>query len=359
MKIGTVQERKIHEYRIGLTPACVRSLVRHGHQVYVQQACHTSPVFADAEFEQAGACLVDSAQEVFATCQLIVKVKEPLPDEVKMLRPDQVLFTYLHLAASEDLTQSLIESGARAVAYETVETPDGSLPCLRPMSEIAGRLAVQEGARHLSKLSSGRGVLLGGVPGIQRGHVLILGGGTVGRNATQIAMGMGAQVTVMDIAPQRLVQIDEQFNGRLTTLISNEGNLESALREADLVVGAVLRPCQKAPLVIKREHLQMMKKGSVIVDVAIDQGGCVATSHPTTHDNPTYLVDEIVHYAVTNMPGIVPWSSTHALTSVTMPYIHAIAQKGLDKACKHDPALAKGINIDHGQCLIRPELAMA
>lgn len=354
MNIGTVKEIKRHEYRVGLTPACVRAYVARGHAAFVEKGAGVPAGFEDGEYTAAGATLLESAAAVFDTCDMIVKVKEPQPQEVPLLRPGQILYTYLHLAASRELTVALMERQVKAVAYETIETLDGSLPCLTPMSQIAGRLAVQEGAKYLEKPFGGRGILLGGVPGVQRGRVGILGGGTVGLNACKIAVGIGADVTVLDINADRLAYFDDVFGSRINTLFSNDHNIERMLAESDVVIGAVLVHGAKAPHLIKKSHLPLMKKGSVIVDVAVDQGGCTETTRPTTHDDPIYTVDGIVHYAVANMPGAVALSSTVALTSVTLHYGLQIARHGPEQAAALDTALRKGINLYMGKCVYEP-----
>jgi alanine dehydrogenase len=282
---------------------------------------------------------------------MIVKVKEPLPDEYHLFREDQILYTYLHLAANEELTQMLTDRSVKAVAYETIEDDEGNLPCLKPMSEIAGRLAVQEGAKYLEKTFGGRGVLLGGVPGVPRGKVGIIGGGVVGTNACKIASGMGAEVTILDISASRLAYLDDIFGSRINTLYSTDANIERVLRESDVLIGAVLQPGAKAPTLVTREHLKMMKNGSVIVDVAVDQGGCVETIKPTTHDDPVYVIEGVVHYGVANMPGAVALSSTVALTSTTLPYGLMIAELGLEEACRQSPEIYRGVNIYKGKCV--------
>lgn len=351
MIIGTVQETKTHEYRIGLTPDCVRAYCQHGHSVLVECAHGRPTLFCDNDFVDAGAELIDSADEVYRRADMIVKVKEPQPDEIKHLRAGQILFTYLHLAASESLTRSLIDGKVTAIAYEGIELDDGSHPCLQPMSEIAGRLAVQAGAACLEAHHGGRGVLLGGVPGAPKGRVAVLGAGTVGANAAKIALGMGADVTILDINRQRLIEMESRFPHGLHTLVSNEANLQKVLAEADLVIGAVLIPNARPPKIIRREHLRLMKAGSVIVDVAIDQGGCVETARPTTHDNPVFVEEGVLHYCVANMPGIVARTATLALTAATRPYGLMIANKGLDKACGECPPIQRGLHIHNGQCL--------
>lgn len=351
MKIGTVREIKKHEYRVGLTPACVKAYVKRGHQVFVQANAGTNAGFSDEEYLQVGATIESDHHRIFDTCDMIVKVKEPQPEEFPLFRKDQILYTYLHLAASKELTLALMEKKIKAVAYETIETDDGNLPCLVPMSEIAGRLSVQEGAKYLEKPFGGRGILLGGVPGVRRGRVAILGGGIVGTNACKIAVGIGADVTILDINARRLAYLDDIFGSSINTLYSNDANIETVLREADVVIGAILLHGAKAPKLIRREHLALMKSGAVIVDVAVDQGGCTETTHPTTHDDPIYTTDGIVHYAVANMPGAVALSSTIALTSATLHYGLRIAENGLENACYKFPAIQKGVNLYQGHCV--------
>lgn len=351
MTIGVPKEVKRHEYRVGATPHCVRSYVSRGHMVYVQRDAGQGSGFTNEEYEAVGATLLDNPAEIFERSDMIIKVKEPLPQEFELLRPGQILYTYLHLAADIPLAECLLEKNVAAVAYETIELPDHSLPCLTPMSEIAGRLSVQEGAKYLEKSFGGRGILLGGVPGVPRGNVAVLGGGVVGTNACKIAVGMGANVTVLDINARRMAYLDDVFGSRITTLYATEANVEHALRESDVVIGAVLIPGESAPKLIKRNQLSIMKPGAVIVDVAIDQGGCTETSKPTTHDEPIYIVDNVVHYCVANMPGAVARSSTIALTSVTLNYGLQIADQGLISALKSHPALRHGLNTFDGACV--------
>ncbi len=334
MKIGCVKEIKRHEYRVGLTQDCVGN----------------GAGFPDEDYQAAGATLESDVRAIFAGSDMIVKVKEPQPEEYGLFRKDQILFTYLHLAPDAAQTHALLASGIRAVAYETIRTADGVLPCLKPMSEIAGRLAIQEGAKYLEKPFGGRGVLLGGVPGVPRGKVAVLGGGVVGLNAAKMALGLGAEVTILDVSPTRLAYLDDIFGGRATTLYSTEANLVRVLAESDLVVGGVLIPGAQTPKLVRRAHLKGMKKASVIVDVAVDQGGCCETTHATTHDDPVYLVDGVLHYAVGNMPGAVALTSTLALTSTTLKYGLAIADRGLEAAAKADPALLAGLNVYRGKC---------
>lgn len=351
MKVGTVKEIKRHEYRVGLTPACVKAYVRRGHEVLVEKDAGNNAGFCNEEYAQAGAMVVDTREEVFAQAEMIVKVKEPLPEEYPLFKKGQILYTYLHLAADKTLTEGLIAAGIKGIAYETIELADGSLPCLTPMSEIAGRLSVQEGAKYLEKPFGGRGVLLGGVPGVRRGRIAIIGGGVVGTNACKMAVGIGADVTVLDVSSKRLAYLDDIFGTRINTLYSNDANIENVLANSDLVIGAVLLPGGKAPNLVRREQLSMMKKGSVIVDVAVDQGGCVETIKPTTHDDPVYIIDDVVHYGVANMPGAVALSSTIALTSVTLQYGLMLAEMGVEAACKASSVLAKGLNLYEGKCV--------
>lgn len=350
MKIGTVKEIKTHEYRVGLTPSCVKSYVNRGHKVFVEKDAGVNAGFEDELYAAAGGIVTDR-KTIFGEADMIIKVKEPLPDEYGLLREGQVLYTYLHLAASRELTDLLMKKGIKAVAYETIEKTDGTLPCLKPMSEIAGRLSIQEGAKYLEKTFGGRGVLLGGVPGVERGKVAIIGGGVVGTNACKIAVGMGAEVTLLDINAKRLEYLDDIFSTHITTLYNTDYNLEKVLAQSDLVIGAVLLPGALAPQIIKRGHLKLMKRGAVIVDVAVDQGGCVETTRPTTHEDPVFVVDGVVHYCVANMPGAVALSSTRALTSTTLPYGILIAELGLEEACRKSPDLMKGLNIYDGNCV--------
>jgi len=351
MKIGVPKEIKRHEYRVGITPHGVRTYTSHGHNVIIQTGAGVGSGYADEEYRKHGAALVETAEEVFRSSDMIVKVKEPLPEEYALFKEGQILFTYLHLAANIELAKELMSRGVRAVAYETIELADRSLPCLTPMSEIAGRLSVQEGAKYLEKEFGGRGILLGGVPGVPRGNIAILGGGVVGTNACKIAAGIGANVTVLDINAKRLAYLDDIFGSRITTLYATESNIEHILTEADILIGAVLRPGESAPRLVRKEHLKEMKSGAVLVDVAIDQGGCAETSRPTTHDEPIYIVDDVVHYCVANMPGAVAYSSTIALTSVTLSYGLLIADNGLDAAMQRDPSLRRGLNIANGACV--------
>lgn len=348
MIVGVPREVKDLEHRVSTTPAGVAEFVARGHQVLVERGAGLGSGFSDEEYERAGATLVESHAEVFARAELILKVKEPVPEEYALLRPKQILFTYLHLAANEELTRVLMERCVKAVAYETVQLPSGALPLLTPMSEVAGRMSIQVGAHYLERTYGGRGMLLGGVPGVPGANVLILGGGTVGINAAQIALGMGANVTVIDKNVERLRQLDQLLHGRLHTLASNRNNIAEQVREADLVIGGVLVAGAKAPKLVTRAMISTMRRGAVVVDVAIDQGGCIETARPTTHSHPVYEVDGVIHYCVTNMPGAVPRTSTFALSNVTLPYALELADLGLEAAARKDPVLAKGINILNG-----------
>lgn len=351
MKIGTVKEIKKHEYRVGLTPACVKAYVARGHAVFVEKGAGDYTGYSDKDYTDAGATVLEDKQKLFDTCDMIVKVKEPLREEYDLFHENQILYTYLHLAASKELTEGLMRKKIKAIAYETIEAADGSLPCLKPMSEIAGRLSVQEGAKYLEKPFGGRGILLGGVPGIRRGKVAIIGGGISGTNACKMAVGIGADVTILDINSNRLAYLDDIFGTKITTLYSTDANIEYVLRQSDLVIGAVLIPGAKAPHLLKKSHLSMMKKGAVIVDISVDQGGCVETTRPTTHDDPVYIVDDIVHYCVANMPGAVALSSTLALTGTTLRYGLELAKNGFEKACQLSPELAAGANLYKGYCV--------
>jgi alanine dehydrogenase len=353
VRIGVAREVKTDEYRVALTPAGARELVQHGHQVVVETGAGDGSSMADSDYERAGATIA-SVDDVWSGAELLLKVKEPIEREYGRLREGLVLFTYLHIAADAPLTRALVASGIKAVAYETVETEDRRLPLLAPMSEIAGRLAAQAGAYFLEKPLGGRGLLLGGVPGVQPGKVLVLGGGVVGYNAAVIAIGLGAQVTILDRSIDRMRYLDEILSGRVSTVMSSTLQIESMIGDADLVIGAVLVPGARAPKLVTREMLGGMKKGAVIVDVAIDQGGCVETAHATTHSDPVYEVDGVLHYCVANMPGGVPITSTKALTNATLPYVEAIAEHGLADAVARDKALAKGVNVLEGRITYEP-----
>jgi alanine dehydrogenase len=352
--VGVPKEIKNNEFRVGLTPAGVAEFVSHDHRVLVQQGAGVGSSFSDAEYLKAGAELIETADEVFATADMIVKVKEPQPVEIARLRPGQILYTYLHLAPDYEQTMGLIGSQAVCIAYETVELPNRSLPLLAPMSEVAGRMAAQVGATYLQKPFGGRGVLMGGVPGTHPAKVVVLGGGVVGTNAAYVAMGMGADVTIMDVNLDRLRYLDEIWGNRIRTVYSSKHNVEEAVFSADLVIGAVLLPGAKTPWLITKDMLPSMKPGSVVVDVSVDQGGCIETTHATTHAEPTYFVDGVLHYGVANMPGAVPNTSTMALTNATLRYGLAIADKGWKRAVADDAALAKGVNVLDGKVTYKP-----
>jgi alanine dehydrogenase len=349
MDVGIPRELKDHEYRVAVTPVGVRELTDAGHRVLVERGAGLGSSITDLEFEKAGATVLDTADEVWGEADLVLKVKEPVAEEFPRLRKGQVLFTYLHLAASREVTEALLDSGTTAVAYETVELPDGRLPLLAPMSEVAGRMAPQVGAHLLERESGGRGVLMGGVSGVAAAKVLVLGGGMAGQNAAWIAQGMEAEVTLLDKNVDKLRYVDQIHKGRIVTLMSNRQTIEDLVLQADLVIGSVLIPGAKAPRLVTEEHVHRMKRGAVLVDISIDQGGCFATSRMTTHSEPTYVVDGVVHYCVGNMPGAVPHTSTYALTNVTLPYAVAIASAGLDGAVRADPPLGKGVNVYHGE----------
>ncbi|HOT90560.1 MAG TPA: alanine dehydrogenase [Anaerolineae bacterium] len=349
MIIGVPKEIKDNEYRVSMTPGGVHQLKEHGHTVLVEAGAGEGSYFTDADFAAAGACIVPSAEEVWTQANMIVKVKEPLPTEYKYLRPDLVLFTYLHLAASESLTRTMMESGVTGIAYETVELPNGTLPLLTPMSEVAGRMSIQVGAHYLERQAGGRGKLLGGIPGVQPAKVVIIGGGVVGTNAAQVALGMGARVILIDINIDRLRVLSEILHGNFETLASSPYSVARAVRTADLLIGAVLVKGAKAPKVVTREMVSTMKAGSVIVDVAVDQGGCMETTHATTHSNPTYYVDGVLHYCVANMPGAVPRTSTNGLSNSTLPYVIKLADQGFAAAVAADKSLALGVNIYQGK----------
>jgi len=349
MLIGLPKEIKNHEYRVGLTPTSVRELCSHGHQVQVQSGAGAAIGLSDEQYTAAGAKLATSAKDVFAQADMIVKVKEPQAAECAMLRPGQILYTYLHLAPDPEQTKALIKSGAICIAYETITGPGGGLPLLAPMSEVAGRMAVQAGAAHLEKSKGGMGVLLGGVPGVPAGHVVVLGAGVVGTHAVQMAVGMGARVTVLDKSVDRLRQLDLVFGNRISTVYSSTQSVEDAVLDAELVVGGVLIPGAAAPKLVTRAMISNMKKGAVVVDVAIDQGGCFETSHATTHDDPTFMVDGVVHYCVANMPGAVARTSTFALNNATIAHAVALADKGWKQALKDNVHLKNGLNVANGQ----------
>ncbi|HEY8446807.1 MAG TPA: alanine dehydrogenase [Thermomicrobiales bacterium] len=348
MIVGVPKEVKDLEYRVSTTPAGVAEFTANGHHVLVERGAGLGSGFPDDEYLRAGAEIVDCHADVFSRADMILKVKEPVPEEFPLLRPRQILFTYLHLAADELLTRALMEQCVKAVAYETVQLSSGVLPLLTPMSEVAGRMSVQVGALYLQRSHGGRGLLLGGVSGVPGAEVLVLGGGTVGINAAQIALGMGANVTVIDKNIERLRQLDQLLHGRIHTLAANRSNIAEQIRNSDLVIGGVLVAGARAPKLVSREMISKMRRGSVVVDVAIDQGGCFETSRPTTHSDPVYEFDGVIHYCVTNMPGAVPRTSTFALSNVTLPYALELATLGLEEAARRDPALAKGINVLNG-----------
>lgn len=349
MRVGVVKEIKTQEYRVALTPGGALELAGRGHEVVVERGAGVGSSFADEAYVAAGARIADSAQEVWDGVELLLKVKEPIEPEYRFLRHDLVLFTYLHIAADEPLTRALLASGMTAIAYETVESADGRLPLLAPMSEVAGRLAPQMGAWALEKAHGGRGILLGGLPGVPPAKVVILGGGVVGYNAALIAVGMQADVWILDLSVDRMRELEMMLDGRITLAISSRLQITEAIADADMVIGAVLVRGARAPKLVTRDMLAGMQPGAVLVDVAIDQGGCFETSHATTHDDPVYEVDGIVHYCVANMPGAVPITSTKGLTNVTLPYVQAIAAKGVLQAVQDDPSLARGVNVAGGK----------
>jgi len=358
MIIGVPKEIKNNENRVALTPAGTKELVKKGHTVYVQHTAGENSGWADTEYEGAGASILPTIEDIYAIAEMIVKVKEPIASEYSLVREGQLLFTYFHFASEEKLTLAMMESRSICLAYETVENPDGSLPLLIPMSEVAGRMSVQEGARFLEKPQGGKGILLGGVPGVKPAKVLVLGGGVVGYSAALMAAGLGADVTITDISLPRLRYLSEVMPANVKTLYSSTHNIEQELPTTDLVVGAVLIPGAKAPHIITRDMLKLMKKGSVLADVSIDQGGCFETSHPTTHAAPVYEVDGIIHYCVANIPGAVPQTSTLALTNATLPYVIQLADKGWKKACEEDAGLKLGLNIINGK-IVYPAVAEA
>ena len=357
MKVGVPKEIKLEENRVGLVPTSVQELVQHGHQVLIESRAGAGIGASDNDYVQAGASILDSAAEVFASADMIVKVKEPQEVEWQQLRPGQILFTYLHLAPDPKQVQGLVDSGCTAIAYETVTDDHGGLPLLAPMSEIAGRLAVIEGAAGLKKPSGGKGLLISGVPGIAPANVMILGGGVVGTNAARLAVGLGARVTILDRSIPRLRHLDDIFGGRTSNCYSTQGAIEELLPSTDLIIGAVLLPGAATPKLIRRKHLKAMTPGTVLCDVAIDQGGCFESSKPTSHTNPTYTVDDILHYCVANMPGATPMTSSYALNNVTLPYVVALANEGLG-ALEHLPHLKNGRNVQNGK-LVHPQVIEA
>ncbi|HMG90774.1 MAG TPA: alanine dehydrogenase [Chryseolinea sp.] len=353
MIIGVPKEIKNNENRVALTPAGTQELVKRGHSVYVQKTAGVGSGFSDDEYTKAGAKMVADAAEIFGLAEMIMKVKEPVDAEYKLIKKDQLVFTYFHFASYEPLAKAMINSGAVCLAYETVERIDGSLPLLIPMSEVAGRMAIQEGAKYLEKPLKGRGILLGGVPGVKPAKVLILGGGVVGTNAAKIAAGMGADVTIMDLNINRLRYLDDVMPKNVHTVVSNEYTIRELIPECDLIIGGVLVPGAKAPKLITRDMLKTMRPGTVLVDVAVDQGGCIETCRPTTHEDPTYIIDDVVHYCVANMPGAVPYTSTLALTNATLPYAIRLANQGWKKACQESMELRNGLNVIHGEVVYK------
>jgi alanine dehydrogenase len=354
MIIGVPKEIKNNESRVGMTPSGVFELKKHNHTIYVQATAGDGSGFSDEEYKDAGATILPTIQDIYAQSDMIVKVKEPIEEEYALIKSNQILFTYFHFASSEKLTMAMLQSNAVCIAYETVEDADGTLPLLTPMSEVAGRMSIQQGAKYLEKPLKGRGILLGGVPGVPPGKVLILGAGVVGVQAAKMAAGMGAQVTVLDISMKRLRYISDIMPNNVITEYSNEFNIRKNIKTHDLIVGGVLVKGAKAPKLITRDMLKDMRPGTVIVDVAVDQGGCFETTKPTTHQDPIYIIDDIIHYCVANMPGAVPNTSTLALTNVTLPYVFQIANNGWQKATQNNPALAKGLNIINGKCVYEP-----
>ncbi|WP_080057607.1 alanine dehydrogenase [Spirosoma aerolatum] len=353
MVIGVPKEIKNNENRVALTPAGVTELRKHGHTVYVQVNAGEGSGFEDEEYIAAGAVMLPTIEEVYGIAEMIMKVKEPIAPEYDLIKENQLLFTYFHFASSEELTQAMLAKGAVCLAYETVERPDRSLPLLVPMSEVAGRMAIQEGAKYLEKPMKGRGILLGGVPGVKPANVLILGGGIVGTQAAKMAAGLGAHVTIMDVSLPRLRYLSDIMPPNVQTMMSNEYNIREMIKVCDLIVGAVLIPGAKAPHLITREMLKQMRPGTVLVDVAVDQGGCIETCHPTTHENPTYVIDGVVHYCVANMPGAVPYTSTVALTNATLPYAIQLANKGWQQACRDNADLKLGLNVVEGKVVYK------
>ena len=353
MKIGVPKEIKTNENRVALTPGGAEVLRRHGHKVFVLTGAGLGSGFSDAEYKKAGATILKTAKQVFDNADMIMKVKEPIKSEYNLIRENQVVFTYFHFASSKDLTDAMMKNKCIAIAYETVQKEDGSLPLLIPMSEVAGRMAPQEGAKYLERTMGGRGVLLGGVPGTEPSEVVVLGGGIVGTNAAKIAAGFGAKVTIMDNNLYRLRYLDDVMPKNVTTMMSNPHNIRAAIQKADLVIGAVLIAGAKAPKLITKDMLKLMKKASVVIDVSVDQGGCIETCRPTTHENPTYVVNDVVHYCVANMPGAVPFTSTIALTNSTLPYAVELANKGWHKACVENEELKLGLNMISGEIVYK------
>jgi alanine dehydrogenase len=353
MIIGVPKEIKNNENRVGLTPAGVSALAKAGHKLFVQSTAGNGSGFSDDEYKKAGASILKTIAEVYKKADMIIKVKEPIKEEYSLIKEGQLLFTYFHFASYEPLAKAMIKSKAVCLAYETVEKKDRSLPLLVPMSEVAGRMSIQEGAKYLEKPMGGRGILLGGVPGVKPAHVLVLGGGIVGTQAAKMAAGMAADVTIMDISIPRLRELDDILPANVKTVFSNEYNVRDAIKTADLIVGAVLIPGAKAPHLITRDMLKTMRPGTVLVDVAVDQGGCIETCKPTTHENPTFVIDGIIHYCVANMPGAVPYTSTLALTNATLPYALQLANKGWKKACSDNEELKLGLNVVEGKVVYK------
>lgn len=353
MIVGVPREIKTQENRVSVVPGGVQALVEQGHEVLVEESAGVGSGFEDEDFEAFGATIVADVAELWDAAELIIKVKEPVPEEHGRIKEGQVLFTYFHFAASEELTRALMDSGAIAIAYETVQLPNGELPLLTPMSEVAGRMAIQEGAKYLEKAFGGRGILLAGVPGVRPANIVILGAGVVGTNAAKMAAGLGAHVTLLDVNLDRLRYLDDVMPANMDLVFSNRPNIKEAIALADLLVGAVLLPGAKAPMLVQRDDLKLMRQGAVIVDVAVDQGGCIETTRPTTHSDPVYVLDGVIHYGVTNMPGAVPRTSTLALTNATHPYVLKLANNGWEKACREDHALALGVNMVDNNVTVR------
>ncbi len=353
MIIGVPKEIKNNENRVALTPAGTQELVKRGHTIYIEQNAGSGSGFQDEDYIKAGAKIIMTAAEVYSLAEMIIKVKEPIEPEYKLIKKDQLIFTYFHFASYEPLAKAMLETGAVCLAYETVERVDGSLPLLIPMSEVAGRMAIQEGAKYLEKPLKGRGILLGGVPGVKPAKVLILGGGVVGTNSAKIAAGMGADVTIADVNLARLRYLDDVMPKNVHTVVSNEYTIREMVKDHDLIVGAVLIPGAKAPKLVTKDMLKTMRPGTVLVDVAVDQGGCIETCTPTTHENPTYIIDDVVHYCVANMPGAVPYTSTLALTNATLPYAVRLANQGWKKACQESSELRYGLNVMYGEVVYK------
>lgn len=354
MKIGIPREIKKNEYRVAVTPAGVAELVNCGHEVYIQQGAGAGSGFSDQDYTDKGARIASTMEMIYSTAELIIKVKEPLEEEYNLIKQHHIIFSYFHFASSLELTEAMCKSGAVCIAYETVTESGNTLPLLTPMSEIAGRMSIQEGAKYLEKPMGGRGILLGGVPGVPPANVIILGGGIVGANAAKMAAGLGANVTLFDINIDRLRHLSDILPSNVTTIYSNSTNIRNLVSQADLIIGAVLIPGAKAPILISADMLKLMRPGTVLIDVAVDQGGCIETCKPTTHEAPTYSIDGIVHYCVANMPGAVPYSSTLALTNATLPYILKLANKGWEKAVRENAGLKEGLNIVHGKIVHQP-----